>query len=130
MGLSSAAPTSGAGVNGDELESSNRAHPASRTAVVDRATTAARAVRDDAPSGFMVRTLRNVESDALITTASDTRVVRLAQGDVPKDILTGIPRGAAGVRGSLEFYTPNELLVLTGDNGDPVAADDVLVEFA
>ncbi|MBY4205157.1 MAG: PQQ-dependent sugar dehydrogenase [Rhodococcus sp.] len=59
---------------------------------------------------------------ALITTASDTRVVRLAQGDVPKDILTGIPRGAAGVRGSLEFYTPNELLVLTGDNGDPVAA--------
>lgn len=61
---------------------------------------------------------------ALVTTDSDTRVVRLAPGDVPKDILTGIPRGATGNRGSIDFYTPNELLVLTGDNGDPVAAAD------
>ncbi|MCJ0976575.1 PQQ-dependent sugar dehydrogenase [Rhodococcus sp. ARC_M12] len=59
---------------------------------------------------------------ALITTSTDTRVVRLAQGDVPKDILTGIPRGATGNRGAIDFYTPNELLVLTGDNGDPAAA--------
>ncbi|MGV8875333.1 MAG: PQQ-dependent sugar dehydrogenase [Rhodococcus sp. (in: high G+C Gram-positive bacteria)] len=59
---------------------------------------------------------------ALITTSSDTRVVRLAPGDVPKAIVTGIPRGATGNRGSIDFYSPNELLVLTGDNGDPAAA--------
>ncbi|WP_032376994.1 PQQ-dependent sugar dehydrogenase [Rhodococcoides fascians] len=61
---------------------------------------------------------------ALVTTPSDTRVVRLAPGDVPKDILTGIPRGATGNRGSIDFYTPTELLVLTGDNGDPAAAQN------
>ena len=58
VGLSSAAPMSGAGVKGEELESSKRAHPASNTAVIDMATTAAVAVRGNAPTGFMVRTLR------------------------------------------------------------------------
>lgn len=61
---------------------------------------------------------------ALVTTSSDTRVVRLAQGDEPKNILTGIPRAASGNRGSLDFYTPTELLVLTSDNGDTAAATD------
>lgn len=59
---------------------------------------------------------------AYITTPSDNRVVRIAPGDTPKNVLTGIPRGAQGNRGALDFYNPSQLLVLTGDAGDPVAA--------
>ena len=33
---------------------------------------------------------------ALITTATDNRIVRIAAGDVPKPILTGIPKGPTG----------------------------------
>ncbi len=61
---------------------------------------------------------------AYVTTPSDNRVVRIAPGDVPKDVLTGIPRGADGNAGALAFASPNELMVLTGDAGDPVAAAD------
>ncbi|MEO9327384.1 PQQ-dependent sugar dehydrogenase [Gordonia sp. B21] len=61
---------------------------------------------------------------ALITTPSDNRVVRLAPGDVPKPILTGIPKGATGNMGSMFFRTPTELVVATGDAGNPAAADD------
>ncbi len=43
---------------------------------------------------------------AYITTATDNRVVRVAPGDVPKDVLTGIPRGAEGNAGSLTFAKP------------------------
>nr|WP_235916181.1 PQQ-dependent sugar dehydrogenase [Spelaeibacter cavernicola] len=61
---------------------------------------------------------------AYITTGSDNRVVRIAQGDVPKDVLTGIPKGATGNGGSIDFANPNEMLVLTGDAGNPDAAND------
>ncbi|MDS1116655.1 PQQ-dependent sugar dehydrogenase [Gordonia westfalica] len=61
---------------------------------------------------------------ALITTSSDNRVVRLAPGDVPKPILTGIPKGATGNMGSMYFRSPTELVVATGDAGNPAAADD------
>ncbi|PWD44425.1 glucose dehydrogenase [Gordonia paraffinivorans] len=61
---------------------------------------------------------------ALITTPSDNRVVRLAPDDVPKPILTGIPKGATGNMGSMFFRTPTELVVATGDAGDPAAADN------
>ncbi|RVW11231.1 oxidoreductase [Prescottella agglutinans] len=61
---------------------------------------------------------------AYITTPSDNRVVRIAPGDAPKDVLTGIPRGAAGNAGALAFSTPSELMVLTGDAGNPAAAAD------
>ncbi|MCK0090952.1 PQQ-dependent sugar dehydrogenase [Rhodococcus sp. F64268] len=61
---------------------------------------------------------------AYITTPSDNRVVRIAAGDVPKDVLTGIPRGATGNAGALEFVSPTELAVLTGNTGDPAAADN------
>lgn len=61
---------------------------------------------------------------AYITTPSDNRVIRIAAGDVPKDVLTGIPRGSQGNRGAIEFYGPRELLVLTGDAGNPGAATD------
>lgn len=59
---------------------------------------------------------------AYITTPSDNRVVRIAAGDTPKPILTGIPRGAQGNRGALDFHSPNQMVVLTGDAGNPAAA--------
>jgi glucose/arabinose dehydrogenase len=61
---------------------------------------------------------------AYISTSTDNRVVRIADGDVPKDILTGIPKGATGNSGSLIFTSPTTLLVQTGDAGDPVLAAD------
>ncbi|WP_439029415.1 PQQ-dependent sugar dehydrogenase [Gordonia terrae] len=61
---------------------------------------------------------------ALITTAADNRIVRLAPGDVPKPILTGIPKGTTGNMGSMYFRSPTELVVATGDAGNPAAADD------
>ena len=61
---------------------------------------------------------------AYITTATDNRVVRIAAGDTPKDVLTGIPRGTSGNAGAIEFVSPTELVVLTGDAGNPSAAND------
>lgn len=55
----------------------------------------------------------------LITTGSDNRVVRIAPGDSPKPILTGIPKGSTGNMGSMYFRTPTELVVATGNAGDP-----------
>lgn len=59
---------------------------------------------------------------AYITTPTDNRVVRIAPGDIPKDVLTGIPKGTTANRGAIDFVGRNELLVLTGDAGDPAAA--------
>ena len=61
---------------------------------------------------------------AYISTPTDNRVVRIADGDVPKDILTGIPKGATGNTGALIFNSPTTLLVLTGDAGNPALAND------
>ncbi|MFF0814352.1 PQQ-dependent sugar dehydrogenase [Rhodococcus sp. NPDC003318] len=61
---------------------------------------------------------------AYVTTNADNRIVRIAPGDAPKDVLTGIPRGASGNAGALAFTTPTELTVLTGDAGNPSAAMD------
>ncbi|MGW5513204.1 PQQ-dependent sugar dehydrogenase [Nocardia africana] len=61
---------------------------------------------------------------AYITTASDNRVVRIGAGGDPKPILTGIPKGANGNHGSLAFVSPTKLAVLTGDAGNPGAAND------
>ncbi|BBZ34412.1 PQQ-dependent sugar dehydrogenase [Mycolicibacterium confluentis] len=61
---------------------------------------------------------------AYISTPSDNRVVRIADGDVPKEILTGIPKGASGNAGSLIFKGPTTLLVQTGDAGNPAMAGD------
>lgn len=61
---------------------------------------------------------------ALISTPTDNRVIRIADGDIPKDILTGIPKGEHGNAGSLMFTSPTTLLVQTGDAGDPVLAND------
>src|SRR6202161_2778267 len=61
---------------------------------------------------------------AYISTPSDNRVIRVADGDIPKDILTGIPKGAVGNRGALQFTSPTTLVVMTGDAGNPAMAAD------
>ena len=61
---------------------------------------------------------------AYISTPTDNRVVRIAEGDVPKDLLTGIPKGATGNTGSLIFTSATTLEVQTGDAGDPALATD------
>jgi glucose/arabinose dehydrogenase len=62
---------------------------------------------------------------AYVTTASDNRVVRIAPGDVPKPIITGIPRGATNNRGALALDHSGALLLATGDAGNPQAAGDL-----
>jgi glucose/arabinose dehydrogenase len=59
---------------------------------------------------------------AYVTTATDNRVMRIAPGDTPKPVLTGIPRGAKDNRGVLAVDHKGELLVATGDAGNPAAA--------
>src|SRR6202000_3523107 len=61
---------------------------------------------------------------AYISTPSDNRVIRVADGDIPKDILTGIPKGAIGNTGALIFTSPTTLVVMTGDAGNPALAAD------
>lgn len=61
---------------------------------------------------------------AYVSTPTDNRVIRVADGDVPKPILVGIPKGPIGNSGSLIFTSPTTLVVLTGNAGNPGAADD------
>jgi glucose/arabinose dehydrogenase len=61
---------------------------------------------------------------AYVSTPTDNRVIRIADGDIPKPILTGIPKGAGGNTGSLIFTSPTTLLVQTGDAGNPADAAD------
>jgi glucose/arabinose dehydrogenase len=61
---------------------------------------------------------------AYISTPTDNRVIRIADGDVPKPILTGIPKGPTGNMGALIFTSPTTLMVLTGDAGNPAQALD------
>ena len=61
---------------------------------------------------------------AYISTPTDNRVIRIADGDVPKPILTGIPKGATGNMGALAFTSPTTLMVLTGDAGNPAQSQD------
>jgi glucose/arabinose dehydrogenase len=61
---------------------------------------------------------------AYVTTPTDNRIVRIAPGDTPKPILTGIPRGSKDNRGVLALDHKGALLVATGDAGNPAAASD------
>lgn len=54
---------------------------------------------------------------AYITTATDNRVIRIASGDKPKAILTGIPKGAKHNGGAIAFTAQGVLYVGTGDAG-------------
>ncbi|MBE9376225.1 PQQ-dependent sugar dehydrogenase [Saccharopolyspora sp. HNM0983] len=59
---------------------------------------------------------------AYATTGGENQVVRVAPGDSPKPVLTGIPRGSSGNSGALLDDGRGALLVATGDGGDPQAA--------
>lgn len=61
---------------------------------------------------------------ALITTPTDNRVVRFTQGDAPKPILTGIPKGATGNMGSLFLRSATEMVIATGNAGSATAASN------
>ncbi|MGH3930246.1 MAG: PQQ-dependent sugar dehydrogenase [Pseudonocardiaceae bacterium] len=63
---------------------------------------------------------------AYITTPVDNRVVRIAPGDVPKPVLTGIPKGPTGNAGTLAVDSDGMLVIATGDAGDPATAADPL----
>lgn len=58
------------------------------------------------------------------TTSGGNAVLRVAPGDTPKPVLTGIPRGAAGNAGAIGTEPDGTLLVATGDAGDAGAAAD------
>ncbi len=59
-----------------------------------------------------------------VTTATDNRILRIAPGDTPKPILTGIPKGPSGNRGVLASDRKGAILVATGDAGNPALAAD------
>lgn len=59
---------------------------------------------------------------AYVTTPTDNRLVRIAPGDTPKPVLTGIPRGASGNRGALALDHRGALLLATGNAGNPALA--------
>lgn len=61
---------------------------------------------------------------AYITTPTDNRLVRIAPGDTPKPVLTGIPRGTTGNKGALAVDHRGALLLATGDAGRPALAKD------
>lgn len=54
---------------------------------------------------------------AYVTTAKDNRVIRIAEGDSPKAILTGIPKGENHNGGRIAFGTDDQLYIGTGDTG-------------
>ena len=54
---------------------------------------------------------------AYATTAEDNRVLRLAPGEEPKPVLTGIPRGPRDNGGALATDRRNALLIATGSAG-------------
>ena len=56
---------------------------------------------------------------AYVTTAEDNRVMRLAPGEGPKPVFTGIPRGHTNNGGALGVDVDGSLLVATGDAGGP-----------
>lgn len=59
---------------------------------------------------------------AYVTTRSDNQVVRVAAGDRPKPVLTGIPKGAAGNSGAMLDDGQGALLIATGNAGSPANA--------
>ena len=61
---------------------------------------------------------------AYVTTAEDNRIIRIARGDVPKPIFTGIPKGAQHNGGRIAFAADRTLYVGTGDTGTPTATAD------
>ncbi|WP_295143747.1 PQQ-dependent sugar dehydrogenase [Saccharopolyspora sp.] len=61
---------------------------------------------------------------AYASTGGGNQVLRVAPGDRPKPVLTGIPKGGSGNSGALLDDGQGGLLVATGDAGDPANAAD------
>jgi hypothetical protein len=61
---------------------------------------------------------------AYLTTATDNRIVRVARGDPPKAIFTGIPKGTQHNGGRIVFGSDRLLYVGNGDTGSATAAAD------
>lgn len=61
---------------------------------------------------------------AYASTPTENQVIRIAPGDRPKPILTGIPKGASNNGGSLFSDPGGALIVATGDTGSVEAARD------
>ncbi len=59
---------------------------------------------------------------AYVTTPADNRILRIAPGDTPKPIFTGIPRGAIHNGGRMAFGADGYLYIATGDAGAAAAA--------
>jgi glucose/arabinose dehydrogenase len=59
-----------------------------------------------------------------VSTAADNRILRIAPGEQPKAIFTGIPKGRQHNGGPIAFGADRMLYVATGDTGDPAAASD------
>lgn len=55
---------------------------------------------------------------AYATTPTGNTVLRVAEGDTPKPVLSGIPRGATHNAGAIGIEPDGTLLVATGDAGD------------
>jgi glucose/arabinose dehydrogenase len=63
---------------------------------------------------------------AYVTTPQDNRVVRLAAGEPPKPVLSGIPRGPVNNGGALAVDEDGSLLVATGNAGQTAPPPDSL----
>jgi glucose/arabinose dehydrogenase len=61
---------------------------------------------------------------AYVTTATDNRILRIAPGERPKAIFTGIPKGDEHNGGPIAFGSDRMLYVATGDAGDAATASD------
>ncbi|MBB5155400.1 PQQ-dependent sugar dehydrogenase [Saccharopolyspora phatthalungensis] len=59
---------------------------------------------------------------AYVTTSDDNQVVRVAAGDRPKPVLTGIPKGSTGNGGAMLDDGQGSLLIATGNAGSPANA--------
>ncbi|SDO24133.1 Glucose/arabinose dehydrogenase, beta-propeller fold [Nakamurella panacisegetis] len=59
---------------------------------------------------------------AYVTTKTDNRIIRIAPGDQPKAILTGIPKGTKDNGGAIAFNADGVLYVGTGDAGKTQSA--------
>jgi glucose/arabinose dehydrogenase len=63
---------------------------------------------------------------AYVTTPEDNRVVRLAKGEPPEPVFTGIPRGSTNNAGALAADVDGSLLVATGNAGQSAPAPESL----
>lgn len=61
---------------------------------------------------------------AYATSGSSNEVVRIARGDSPKPVVTGIPKGSSGNAGAIADDGTGALVVATGNAGSPGSAND------